>query len=730
MTDPNLPHDPRFSPPPAAPTPPPVQPPQAQPPHVPQPPQALPPQAPQPPQNPAYQTPQPHVPQAPPVQPPSQPFTQAPPVAPPDFQPPSAVAPPAYADPTQTLLDTSFDGATVHDQAEKKSSIAGRVGLVAAALAVAGGGAFAVTRALAEPAGAETADEAVTQLFEAVENDDLIGLTEAMLPSEREALIDPMIDLFAELERLEILDEDVDLEARTDEAGSGGIDFSVSGLAYTTTVIGEGVVNVQLTGGIVSVTGDVGDLPFGERATAEIGQENMSESLDEEIANFAEEPDAQFTVVEEDGSWYISLWYSVAEAAREEAGEPVPAFGAGVVPVGGDTPEDALRVMMEAAVDLDAEGVVAALDPAEFRALHDYAPLFLDDADEAAAEFRQMLDDEGITYSLDRLDLSSADVRGRTVVSVDGFAVSAFVEGESFSLDYDGNCFTAILGSEIDETCLDGLRDELAGEELPEAYLDLVTESDSGVTVVERDGQWFVSGVPTIIGAYTDLLASLEPQDIEDLTDFFGSSFEDAFELGFEGFEELNGGNGNDPFGEFDEDPFFEEVEIEDAIEEDAGDAIEEAFPEENEDGYDPFADDEGTDNGGFEELEVSVADAALFPADWFLEAVDPEGAYFANSIGIPAVSYTRGYLEDDFGTWIEVERFDVSADVLNAAMADGSLYDLVVVEGLPAGATAYDWEGVDRAIVIDGFIVTTYFDDDGTAMALLTERVNAIVNG
>lgn len=709
MTDPNLPHDPRFSPPPAAP---------AQPPHEPQPPQAQPPQAPQPPQNPAYQVP----PVQPPQAPPAQPFTQAPPVAPPGFQPPSAVAPPAFSDPTQPQLlqDTSFDGATVHDQAEKKSSIAGRVGLVAAALAVAGGGAFAVTRALAEPAGAETADEAVTQLFEAVENDDLIGLTEAMLPSEREAVIDPMIDLFSELERLEILDEDVDLESRADEAGSDGIDFSVSGLDYTTTVVGEGVVNVQLTGGIVSVTGDVSDLPFGDRATAEIGEENMSESLDEEIVNFAEEPDAQFTVVEEDGSWYISLWYSVAEAAREEAGEPVPAFGAGVAPVGGDTPEDALRVMMEAAVDLDAEGVIAAMDPAEFRALHDYAPLFLGDADEAAAEFRQMLNDEGVTYSLDRLDLSSADVRGRTVVSVDGFAVSAFAEGESFSLDYDGNCFTVILGSEIDETCLDGLRDELAGEDIPEAYLDLVTDSNSGVTVVERDGQWFVSGLPTIIGAYTDLLASLEPQDIDDLTDFFSSSFEDAFELGFDGFDELNGGS-NDPFGEFEEDPFFEEAE--DAIEEDP-------FVEEGEDGYDPFSDEEGFDDGDVVELDVSVADAALYPSDWFLEAIAPDGAYFANYIGIPAVTYTRGYAEDDFGTWIEVERLDVSADAINAEMMQQSLYELVEVEGLPDGATAYDWEGVDRAIVIDGFIVTAYFDDDGTAMALLTERVNAIVNG
>jgi len=678
MTDPNLPNDPRFSPPPAASVP----------------------------------TP-PAVPVQPPVQPPQQPFAQQPPIAPPGFVPPAPPgfdAPPAYTAPPsidpaqpQILHDPGFDGATVQDQVEKKSGIGGRVGLVAAVLAVAGGGAFAVTRALDEPAGPATAEEAVTQLFEAVENDDLIGLTEVMLPSEREALIDPMVDLFAELERLEILDEDVDLEARADEAGSDGIDFSVTGLDYTTDLVGEGVVNVRLTAGVVSVTGDVADLPFGDRVADEIGEENMSESLDEEIVDFADEEDARFTVVEEDGSWYISLWYSVAEAVREEAGEPVPNFGAGLAPVGGNTPEDALRSMMEAAVDLDAEGVVAAMDPAEFRALYDYAPLFLDDADAAAAEFRQMLAEENITYSLDRLDMSSSDIRGRTVVSIDGFAFSAEGDGEGFSLDFDGNCFTVIMNSEIDETCHDDFQDGMGGIALPSAYRNFLETSNSGVTVVERDGAWYVSGFPTIIGGYTDLLASLEPRDIDDLDEFFGESFGDAFELGTLSLGELTGND--DPL--IDAFPPLDEGEFEE-------------FPDDE--GDDPFAEDED-----FTEAELAAEDIALFPADWTLFASDAEFAYFAGAVGIPAVSYTTGYL--DSGTNILVERFDATADELNAGMLGASPYVLVEVEGLPAGATAYDWEGVDRAVVIDGFIISAYFEDDGSAMALLNERVNAIAN-
>lgn len=685
MTDPNFPNDPRFSPPPV----PPVVPPAA----------GLPPQ---------------------------QPLSQPMPVTPPGMQP--AYTPPSFADSSQPHLmdDPIIAGATVVDQVENKPSIVGRVGLVAAALAVAGGGAFAVTRALSEPAGAQTPEEAVAQLFEAVDNDDLIGLTEIMLPSEREALIDPMVDLLAELERLKILDDDIDLEARADESGADGLDFSVTGLDFTTQSVGEGVVNVQLNAGVVTVTGDVGDLPFGDRATAELGEENLAEPIDEQIVDFSTEEDAQFTVVEEDGSWYVSIWYSVAELAREEAGEPAPNFGAGVVPVGGDTPEDAVRVMMNAAVALDAEGVVAAMDPSEFRALHDYAPLFLDDADSAAAEFRQMLADEGVSYSLDRLDLTSADVRGRTVVSVNGFAASATVDGEPFSIDFDGNCATLILGSEIDEQCIDTLRDELAGDASSDAYLDFVSDSSYGITVVERDGSWYVSGFPSIIGAYTDLLASLEPEDIDDLTDFFNGSAQDALGLGVPLLDQFGGQSdavqfevispGIDP----DEDTIIEEPVIEDSDE-----PIVETEPDED-DSYDPFTDDgDATDSNTT--FDLTPEDAALFPAGWTVFASDTDAAYFASVTGFPAVSFTTGFSDDNAS--ILVERIDASAAELNAAMAEAFPYEVVEVAGIPAGATAYDWEGVDRAIVIDGFIISAYFDDDGTAMAALLERVNAIAN-
>lgn len=587
--------------------------------------------------------------------------------------------------------DTSFinDTSTIEDKIEPRSSMTGRVGLIGVALAIVGSGAFAVTRALSEPTGAQTPDEAVVQLFEAVENDDLVGLAEALLPSEREAIMDPLVDLFAELDRLELFDGDVDLGARADD---DGLDFSVDGLDFSTTTVGAGVANARLDAGTVTVRGDIGALPFGDRAGAELGNDVLAESIDEEIVDFSSEEDAQLTLVEEDGSWYVSLWYSAAESARADAGDSAPNFGAGVTPVGETSPEAAVRSMLERAVDLDAEGVIATLDPREFRALYDYAPLFLDDVDAAAADARRSAASEGIGWSLDRVDLRSGDLRGRTVVRIEGFGFTAGGDGQSLSVDFDGDCVTTVVDQEIDEICLNEISQQMADIDLPQAYVDFVEDYTSGITVVERDGAWFVSGMPTIIGAYADLLASLDSQDIEDFTTFFEDSIDGLFGLGTPFF---GGGGGLFQLQPIEDDSFFDEQPL----------------------NNDPVLDEEVS--------ELSAEDLEIFLPGLEVMASDPEFAYFAGETGLPALWY--GYAFDSNGDNLEIVRFDATAAELNAAMDSSFAYEAVEVENLPEGATAYDWPDVDRAIVVDNYIVSAYFDEDGSSMRLLLEQVTFI---
>ena len=100
--------------------------------------------------------------------------------------------------------------------------------------------------------------------------------------------------------------------------------------------------------------------------------------------------------MEEDGRWYLSLFYTSAESAREEAGdEDIPEEG--VTPDGGDSPEAAMDAILDAVEDLDLEAMIAALDPDEMQALQRYAPLFLDDA-------QAELDEAGVR-ALDRRSL-------------------------------------------------------------------------------------------------------------------------------------------------------------------------------------------------------------------------------------------------------------------------------------------------------------------------------------
>jgi hypothetical protein len=151
--------------------------------------------------------------------------------------------------------------------------------------------------------------------------------------------------------------------------------------------------------------------------------------------------------------------------------------------------------------------------------------------------------------------------------------------------------------------------------------------------------------------------------------------------------------------------------------------------PFEEDEAYDPFAEDDpgvGDDPVFDEDLpELSADDLATFLPDLEVVASDPEFAYFAGETGLEVAAYAYAYDVD--GNNVEIVRFDATADELNAAMAESFSYELVQVEDLPDGATAYDWPEVDRAIVIDSYIISAYFDLDGSSMQLLLEQATFI---
>lgn len=133
------------------------------------------------------------------------PFGGEPPTAPPPPPPPAA---PGTVDLRSETAVRSGGG------------IAGRVvaGVVGAVLLV-GGVAFAATQ-LGNDGGAGDPEAAVRAMFDAIADEDVLGLLATLEPGERDAISAPVEQLFEELERLEVLDDSFDL------AGIDGIDSS------------------------------------------------------------------------------------------------------------------------------------------------------------------------------------------------------------------------------------------------------------------------------------------------------------------------------------------------------------------------------------------------------------------------------------------------------------------------------------------------------------------------
>ncbi len=157
-----------------------------------------------------------------------------------------------------TLLDESGAVLVSTTSVQKKGHWGLRVGMLAATVAVAGAGAFAVKTALGEPAGPQSPEEAVTQLFEALGNEDLLGMTEVMLPSERESMVEPGLAIFSELQRLEVVDAEANLGQMQ------YFDVTIEGLELTSTPVAAGLTMVETTGGMISASGS-GAVPLADR---------------------------------------------------------------------------------------------------------------------------------------------------------------------------------------------------------------------------------------------------------------------------------------------------------------------------------------------------------------------------------------------------------------------------------------------------------------------------------
>jgi hypothetical protein len=355
---------------------------------------------------------------------------------------------------------------------------------------------------------AASPQDAVRQLLRAANDSDMLGAIDALLPSERDALRGPVVDLVAEAKRLGLLSESAD------PGNVAGLGVTFADVKMKTTTLADGIVTVTLTDGTVTSRVDpkklpVGDLP--ESLGAGVG-EQPPEVTTEQISD---DPIDLVTVRDGD-RWYVSIGYTVAESARTDKTK-VPPFGHGVAPKGEATATEAAEAMLRAALALDVERLIAILDPGEARALQDYAPLFLADAKAAAA-------DAASSFSATVNSLKTQLVKesgNRASVAIKSFDVGFKVDGKAGRVTFDGKCSVVSLpGEKPVSSCAADLA------QLP--FLPPgISPVDTSVAVVNTGGQWFISPVRTFTDSILAMTKQFDRASLEKFIKDIESSFDE-----------------------------------------------------------------------------------------------------------------------------------------------------------------------------------------------------------
>jgi hypothetical protein len=382
------------------------------------------------------------------------------------------------------------------------------VGGLVAALAVVAGGIFA---AGALSGGGNTPEDAVRDLFAAIEREDVLGALAQLDPGERDAVQGSLEQLTAELNRLGIL-EGASL------AKIGGVDVRFEDLEYRTTDVRAGLATVRVGGrGATRVVGR--QLPLGDFVRDLVGDDvdELDEVQTEEIVG----DDGTFTTVKRGDTWYVSFGYSFAESARLDAGLSIRDLGDGVTPRGADTPDGAVRQFFRAFAELDVRRMIELLPPGEMSALHDYAGMFLSDAEASVEEL-----DGAFTLSFPGLELKAHTDGDRSRVAVVKTGLEASFGEVSFR--YEDGCAEVQMpgGGEPIRVCNDDDPAEALeafglGQFQPPTLSFEDKRPDLGFITVRVDGLWYVSPLRTWLDNGVAVVRLFERRDLDAVKDYF-----------------------------------------------------------------------------------------------------------------------------------------------------------------------------------------------------------------
>jgi hypothetical protein len=262
--------------------------------------------------------------------------------------------------------------------------------------------------------GAANPEEAVEKMLGSLEDNDLLGVLDMLAPWERDfarGLVDDYID---NAKDAGYVADDADL------SDVGGYTLEVDDLRVSTTEVNDRIVNVALVGGTARFATQFDQLPLGAEALKQLAEAtggDTPEDLDA-TGDLAELGLPPVTTIEDDGRWYVSLFYTVAETARLAADAPPPSSESAIPAVGAGSPEEASDEFISALERLDVRRLIELTPPDEMGVLHDYAPLFIDQLGEPLEG--GSIDIRDTEYRVEDVDGGRKVIPTRFVVEVTG----------------------------------------------------------------------------------------------------------------------------------------------------------------------------------------------------------------------------------------------------------------------------------------------------------------------
>ncbi len=455
------------------------------------------------------------------------------PVPPPLPPPPpvSPLAPPAWP-PSPPLGSPPLGSPPAGDNRRAR-----RVGAAIAAIFVVVAAAFGFSALSGRGDGASSPDAAVRKFFDAIAAEDAIGVLESLAPEERDILRPTIEHLNDHLQRLGII-------SKVDLGHVPGVDLTVDGLEVSSTPVTDDISRVHLDAGTFGATTRPGAVPIGDVLETLI-EANGGDTTVPDTSNsthFGEGPDDFLAAEKVNGGWYVSLAFTIAEAARHDAGDPAIDPAQVVAADGADSPEDAVRTLLSAAGDLDVRRLIALLPPDEMRALQLYSQLFLGDAERAAADFKA---DNALSIDVSELELSTSDADGGKRVQISGGTLTADFGNSHLEVAEHDGCFTFRASGDLADvfsgsrtsTC-DDQSSSSSSESNPFSELaSRVGHADAGIITVQRGGKWYVSPTRTLADVLLGFIGAIDRPDLEqggslyklftgDFGELFGGTFD------------------------------------------------------------------------------------------------------------------------------------------------------------------------------------------------------------